>query len=134
MPRAIFETRFFVYFFASSDPETHRKLLTLMERFRPRLISPITLFEIYKLSLEREGKEVAEARTAHMRKEFEVVPVTDSIAIRGAQLKHAAKVQSNEDIPMADSLIAATSLLSKAVCVTGSPRFDEMPQVKRKWI
>jgi predicted nucleic acid-binding protein len=69
-----------------------------------------------------------------MRKEFEVVPVTDSIAIRGAQLKHAAKVQSNEDIPMADSLIAATSLLSKAVCVTDSLHFDEMPQVKRKWI
>ena len=134
MPRAIFETRFFIYFFASPDPETHRKLLTMMERFRPRLISPITLFEIYKLSLEREGKEVAEARTAHMRKEFEVIPVTDSIAIRGAQLKHAAKMQGNEDIPMADSLIAATSLLSKAVCITASPHFDKMPQVKCKWI
>jgi predicted nucleic acid-binding protein len=105
-----------------------------MERFRPRLVSSITLFEIYKLSLEREGKETAEVRTARIRKEFEVVPVSDSIAIRGAHLKHAAKVQNKEDIAMADSLIAATSLVSKAICITDSPHLHKMPQVKCKWI
>jgi len=62
------------------------------------------------------------------------VPVDDSIAIRGAQLKHAAKVRSNEDVPMADSLIAATTILNKAVCITDSPHFDKIPQVNRKWI
>ena len=134
MPSAIFETRFFIYFFASSDPDTHRGLLALMVRFYPKLVSAITLFEIYKLSLEKEGKDTAETRTARIRKEFGVIPVSDSIAIRGAQLKHAAKVRSNEDVPMADSLIAATSLLSKAVCITDSPHFEKIPQIKRKWI
>ena len=105
-----------------------------MVRFHPKLVSAITLFEIYKLSLEKEGKDTAETRTARIRKEFGVIPVSDSIAIRGAQLKHAAKVRSNEDVPMADSLIAATSLFSKAVCITDSPHFDKIPQIKRKWI
>lgn len=134
MSSAVFETRFFIYFFASPDSDTHRGLLRLMERYRPRLVSTITLYEIYKLSLEREGKETAETRIARMRKEFGVIPVDDSIAIRGAQLKHAAKVRSNEDVPMADSLIAATSIVSKAICITDSPHFDKIPLVRRKWI
>lgn len=134
MSSAVFETRFFIYFFASPDSDTHRGLLRLMERYRPRLVSTITLYEIYKLSLEREGKETAETRIGRMRKEFGVIPVDDSIAIRGAQLKHAAKVRSNEDVPMADSLIAATSIVSKAICITDSPHFDKIPLVRRKWI
>jgi len=134
MSRAVFETRFFIYFFASTNPDTHRKLLALMRRFQFRLVSTITLFEIYKLSLEREGKDTAETRTARITKEFQVIPVDDSVAIRGAQLKHTTKVRNNEDVPMADSLIAATALISKAVCITDSPHFDKIPQVKHKWI
>jgi predicted nucleic acid-binding protein len=105
-----------------------------MARYQTRLVSTITIFEIYKLSLEREGKETAEIRTARIRKEFQPIPVSDAIAVRGAQLKHAAKTRNKEDVPMADSLIAATSLLSRAVCITDSPHFDKIPQVKRKWI
>ncbi len=60
--------------------------------------------------------------------------MNDSIAIRGAQLKHAAKVRYNEDVPMADSLIAATGVITKATCITDSPHFDKIPQVKCKWI
>ena len=133
MPSAIFETRFFIHFFASPDPKTHRKLLNLMGRYHRRLVSVITLFEVYKLSIEREGKETAETRISRIREEFQLVPVDDSIAIRGAQLKHAAKVRNKEDVPMADSLIAATSVLNKAVCITDSPHFSRMPQVQRKW-
>jgi predicted nucleic acid-binding protein len=47
----------------------------------------------------------------------------------GAQLKHVAKVRSNEDVPMADSLIAATSIICKATCITDSPHFDTIPPV-----
>ena len=69
-----------------------------------------------------------------MAKEFKVVVVDAPLASLGAQLKHPAKVRSNEDVPMADSLIAAASILNKAVCITDSPHFDKMPQVKCKWI
>ena len=134
MPRAVFETRFFIHFFASANLGTHRKLLDLMRRYDSRLVSTITLFEIYKLSIEREGKDTAETRASRIRKEFKAIPVDDSIAIRGAQLKHAAKVRNGEDVPMADRLIAATSVLSKAVCITDSPHFDRIPQVRRKWM
>jgi len=134
MTRAVFETRFFVYFFASADPEIHRRLLALMVQYQPRLVSTITIFELYKLSLEREGKETAETRTARIKKEFQLLPVSDSIAIRGAQLKHLAKLRSNEDVPMADSLIAASAILNKAVCITDSPHFDKIPQVRHKWV
>lgn len=133
MPKALFETRFFIYFFASDDPGTQRELLDLMGRYGSRLVSTITLFEIYKLSIEREGKDTAETRVSRIRKEFKTIPVDDSIAIRGAQLKHTAKVRNGEDVPMADSLIAATSVLNKAVCITDSAHFDKIPQVKRKW-
>ncbi len=134
MPRAVFETRFFIHFFASADQGTHRKLLDLMESYDSRLVSTITLFEIYKLSIEREGKDTAETRASRIRKEFRAIPVDDSIAIRGAQLKHTAKVRNNEDVPMADSLIAATSVLNKAVCITDSPHFNKIPQIRPKWI
>jgi predicted nucleic acid-binding protein len=134
MSSAIFETRFFIYFFASTETRIQRQLLKLLDKYSTRLVSVITLFEIYKLSLEREGREIAETRVARIRGEFTVVPVDDPIAIRGAQLKHAAKVRNNEDVPMADSLIAATSILSKTVCVTDSPHFDKIPQVKHTWL
>jgi predicted nucleic acid-binding protein len=48
--------------------------------------------------------------------------------------RDAAKVRSNEDLPMADSLIAATSIVSKAMCITDSPHFDKILLVKCKWI
>jgi predicted nucleic acid-binding protein len=134
MSSALFETRFFIYFFASPDVSTHRHLLDLMAKYERKLVSAITLFEIYKLSLEREGKETAETRISRIRKQFDVIPVDDLIAVRGAQLKHAVKVRYGEDIPMADSLIAATSLLRKAVCITDSPHLQKISQVKRRWV
>jgi len=134
MSRAIFETRFFIHFFSSPDPKTHRLLLELMHKYDRKLVSTITFFEIYKISLEREGKETAETRISRIRREFNPIPVDDVIAIHGARLKHVTKVQRGEDIPMADSLIAATGMVNKAVCITDSPHFDKIPQLKRKWI
>jgi len=134
MSSAVFETRFFIHFFASPDPSVHRRLRELMSKYQARLVSAITIFEIYKLSLEREGRETAETRISRITREFRVVDVDAPIATGGAQLKHAAKVRNNEDVPMADSLIAATSILNKAICITDSPHFKNMPQVRRKWI
>ena len=134
MPSAIFETRFFIHFFASPDPDVHRSLLELMHKYQTRLVSAITIFEIYKLSLEREGRETAETRASRMTQEFRVVAVDAAVATSGAQLKHAAKVRNNQDVPMADSLIAATSILNRAVCITDSPHFENIPQARRRWI
>ena len=98
MPRAVFETRFFIYFFSSSNPELHKLLLDLMRKYDKKLVSAITLFEIYKLSLEREGRGTAETRISRIRREFNLIPVDDAIAVLGAQLKHAANIQRGQDI------------------------------------
>lgn len=108
--------------------------MDLMRKYDTRLVSAITLFEIYKLSLEREGRETADTRVSRIKNEFTVVPVDESIAIRGAQLKHAIRVRRREEIPMADSLIAASAAIRKSVCVTDSPHFANIPQVRSKWI
>ncbi len=134
MSRAVFETRFFIHFFSSPDQRIHRLLLELMRKYDGKLVSAITLFEVYKLSLEREGRETAETRISRMRHEFNMVPVDDMIAVSGAQLKHATKLQRGEDIPMADSLIAATAVVHRAVCITDSPHLDKIPRLKRRWI
>jgi len=134
MTRAVFETRFFIHFFSSPDPRVHRILLGLMQKYDRRLVSAITLFEIYKISLEREGKETAETRISRIGNEFTVVPVDGAIAVAGAQVKHAAKVRMGKDVPMADSLIAATSLASKAVCITDSAHLQKIPHLKCRWI
>jgi predicted nucleic acid-binding protein len=134
MSNAIFETRFFIHFFSSPDPDVHRRLLNLMRKYQARLVSAVTVFEIYKLSLQREGRETAETRASRMANEFKVVAVDFPVAVRGAELKHAAKVRNKEDVPMADSLIAATRILNKAFCITDSPHFDSIPQVKHRWI
>jgi len=127
MSRAVFETRFFIYFFSSTDLNVHSQLMELMRRYDRRLVSAITLFEVYRISLEREGKETAEVRISRIMSEFSLIPVDDTIAVRGAQLKHTAKVQTGEDIPMADCLIAATSEINRAVCMTDSPHFKNIP-------
>jgi len=134
MPSALFETRFFIHFFASQNSSTHKRLLELMHKYDEKFVSPITLFELYKLSLEKEGKETAETRISRIKNEFEVISVDDLIAVRGAQLKHVAKVRNSADVPMADSLIAATGNLRRLVCITDSPHFDKIPEVSRRWI
>ena len=134
MPRAVFETRFFIYFFSSSDPELHKLLLDLMRKYDKKLVSAITFFEICKLSLEREGRGTAETRISRIRREFNLIPVDDAIAVLGAQLKHAANIQRGQDIPMADSLIAATSLTLNATCLSDDPHFKAINEIKTNWI
>lgn len=134
MSRAVFETRFFIHFFSSPEPRLHGLLLELMRKYDRKLVSAITLFEVYKISLEREGKETAETRISRMRREFNVIPVNDEIAVNGAQLKHATKLQRGKDIPMADSLIAATAMVHRAVCITDTPHLDSIPRLKLRWI
>jgi len=67
-----------------------------------------------------------------MKREFNVIPVDDMIAVGGAQLKHSTRIQTGEDIPMADSLIDATTIVHRAVCIT--PPLDKIPRLKRRWI
>ena len=121
----LFETRYFWARFTPSQPDQLQKLRKIFDEAHERFVSTVTLFEIIKLSIEREGKDVAEIRGLTILKEFEVVDVNADIAMEGGRLGARLRV------PMADALIMATAKKLRVACVTDDPHFTE---VKRVWI
>jgi toxin FitB len=100
-------------------------LKSLLDRSYVRFVSSITIYEIYKLSLENEGKDVAKLRTGIIENEFEIIDVDSEIAKEGARLNSKLR------IPMADSLIMATAKRHRLPCVTDDPHYTE---VRRVWV
>lgn|SRR5487761_973915 len=121
----LFETRYFLVRFETKDSEQLDKLRSLSYRSKSKFVSVITIYEVYKISLEEQGKDVAKIRTEAIEREFEVVGVDTETARDGASLSSKLR------IPMADSLIMATAKKLKIPCVTDDPHFSE---VKRVWI
>ncbi|MDH2900077.1 MAG: PIN domain-containing protein [archaeon] len=121
----LFETRYFLVRFETKDTEQLDKLRSLSYRSKSKFVSVITIYEVYKISLEEQGKDVAKIRTEAIEREFEVVGIDTETARDGASLSSKLR------IPMADSLIMATAKKLKIPCVTDDPHFSE---VKRIWI
>jgi hypothetical protein len=48
--------------FTTSQPDQLQKLRVLFDEAPERFVSSVTLFEIIKLSIEKEGKDAAEIR------------------------------------------------------------------------
>ena len=95
---------------------------------RTRYASAITAHELYKISLESEGREVAELRTLLMEKEFEVIEMGLELA------KESAEIRSRYRVPMADSIIAATTRLNRLDCVSDDPHLREIKEIKTRWL
>ncbi|MEM4521878.1 MAG: PIN domain-containing protein [Nitrososphaeria archaeon] len=93
-----------------------------------KMVSAIVVHEIYKLTLEKEGREVADHRIRLIEKDFKIINVDFQIAKISAELRHKYK------IPMADSIIAATAKESKAVCITDDIRMKQVKEIKVQWI
>jgi predicted nucleic acid-binding protein len=128
MPNAVYDTRFFVeHFYSTREEVLGRTKLELMTN-RNKFVSVISLHEIYRLTLSKEGRETAGMRTRLISKDFEVVDVNMPIAIKAAEIRHGIS------IPMADSLIAATCSVLKATCVSDDPHFDRVQGLSRRWI
>ena len=121
----LFETRYFLARFTTKDTEDLKKLRALLERSRARSASSVSIYEIYKLSLEQEGRDVAALRTSIIEKQFDIIGVDSEIAREGA------KISSKLKVPMADALIMATAKKLQIACVTDDPHFSE---AKRVWI
>ena len=110
MNRAVYDSRFFAESYYSKDESVLKKLRNL--KVKERYISAVVIHEVYNLALKREGREIAQTKIAGLRIEFEIVSVDDHIAEASAELRH------KYDLPMGDSMIAATALMLKAVCIT----------------
>jgi len=127
MNRAVYDTRFFAQFYYSKDEKLLRRLRE--EKRRPeKYASTVVIHELYSLTVEREGREIAVLRVALLKQEFKVVPVTAEIAEISAEFRH------KYDLSMGDSMIAATASSLKATCVSDDPHFKRVKEIKTTWI
>ena len=86
------------------------------------------IHELYHTSIATDGREIAKNKIAYLKQEFEIIPVDDQIAQISAELRH------KYDIPMGDSLIVATALILKAVCITDDQQIKQIKEIQTAWI
>jgi len=125
--RSVYDTRFFVEYFYSGDSEFLRRLKEDLRSVRDRKVSVVTIHEVYRIDLEREGREVARLRSETIRRDFDVVDMDYETAARSAELR------SRHRIPMADSVIAATAQIHGCPVVSDDPHFQKIEGIKTRW-
>ena len=128
MPRTTYDTRFFVEHYYSGDTRVTQSTTSEIRRERDKAVSSIVVHEVYRLTIQKEGRQVAQLRVGLLEKDFEVIPVNHELAVVSAEIR-----QENE-IPMADSIIAATASKLRAVCVTDDPHIQKIRGIKTRWI
>ncbi len=121
----LFDTRYFWAVFTSKNPEFLNKLRSIFDGSKNAFASPISLFEVYKLTLNHESRIVADLRVDSIKKEFTIIDIDPEIAEEAARISHRVRV------PMADALIMATARKLRVQCATDDPHFTE---VKRIWV
>jgi predicted nucleic acid-binding protein len=97
-------------------------------RARKRYVSAIVVHEVFNLAIKREGLETAKNQVAHLREEFEVVPVDNQIAETSAELRYKYHLW------MGDCMIAATAFVLKAVCISDDLHFEQIKEIETAWI
>ncbi|MBT0158422.1 type II toxin-antitoxin system VapC family toxin [Candidatus Bathyarchaeota archaeon A05DMB-2] len=128
MPKAVYDTRFFIEYFYSQDAAVLRKAKEVIQKAGQGFISAIVIHEVYQLVLKKEGRETAILRTTILEKDFKIVDVNSEIAKSSAELRNKHKMS------LADSIIAATAMSIKATCLTDDPHFKAVSEIKTAWI
>jgi len=128
MSRSVYDTRFFVENYYTPESETVRQLREAWRRKKEHFISAIVVYEVYQLTLKREGRETAILRATVLEQDYKVVEVDTKIA------RLSAELGLKYGLSMADSVIAATALFLKAPCVTDDPHFKVVKEIKTDWI
>ncbi len=127
MNKAVYDSRFFVEFYYSKNQALRQKIIE-KKRYYDKYVSAIVIHEVYNLSLSREGREVAKLRFASIKDEFQVIRVDEQIAQLSAELRHKYQLS------MGDSMIAATALALKAVCISDDTHFKQIKEIETAWI
>ncbi|MCP8309828.1 MAG: hypothetical protein H3Z54_14280 [archaeon] len=105
--KSVYDTRFFAALYYSKTRDEIESIKQELAARHAKFISAITIYEVFKLTLQTDGREVADLRIALLRKDF---------------------------VPMADAIIAATAKSLKADCVTNDPHLTSMKEIKTRWI
>jgi predicted nucleic acid-binding protein len=128
MSKVVYDTRFFIEHYYSSDKKILQKTKEEIRKARGKFISAIVIHEVYWLTLGCEGRETALLRADLLEKDFKVVDVNSQIA------KESAELRSKYKMSIADSIIAATALSLKATCLSDDPHIQGIKEIKTKWI
>lgn len=124
---AVYDTRFFTQIYYSKDEKVKQRLAEERLR-RKRHVSSVVIHELYNDSLANEGREVAKVKITFLKQAFEVIPVDDQIAQSSAELRH------KYHLSMGDSMIAATALKLKAVCITDDKHIKQIKEIETTWL
>ena len=122
-----YDTRFLIELFYAEETETKEQVRRALVGSRPNFLSTAALSEIYKLTLEKEGSDVAEMRANSLARDFRLVDVNRDVAVQAALIKH------KHGIPFADSLIASTARVLRIPCYTDDPHFQGIEGVSLRW-
>ncbi len=128
MPDTLYDTRFFIAAYAAERGLKAQAKSELHARKR-RYASAITIHEVYRISLEDEGRDVAKIRKSAIERDFQIIDVDSDIAAESAEIK----VAQGRDFPIADAIIAATAKLRKLVCFTDDGHIKSIAAVRTRW-
>ncbi len=127
LERHLYDTRFFVEYFYSTDTKLVSQLKQELKSVKERLVSVLTIHEMHRFDTRYEGKEVAMLRSNIIRTACTVVNVDFETAVQSAELR------SKYQMPMADSIIAVTALAHSCTLISDDPHFKSIPNLKTKW-
>ena len=125
--RRLYDTRFFVEYFYSENVELLKKLKEELRLVKERMVSSLTVHEIHRINLLREGRDVAALRSSTIKRDFTIVNVDYKTAVRSAEIRTKHKM------PMADSVIAATAQIYECSLFSDDNHFKEIENLKTKW-
>jgi len=128
MSKTVYDTRFFIEHYYSKDGEVLRKTKEEIRKTKERYISAIVIHELYRLTLEQEGRETAVLRASLLEKDFKIVDVDSEIAKNSAEFRHKYRIS------LADSIVAATSLSLNATCFSDDLHLKAIKEIRTQWI
>ena len=95
----------------------------IIEKTEELIVSPVTIFEIFKKILLEKDEHAAMATVVFMQ-QARVIEISSMIALQ------AAKISYEKKLPMADSLIYATARMHDAIVWTQDAHFKSLDGVK----
>lgn len=130
MPETLYDTRFFIHLLTAKDATIVRRLKSELDTRKRRYVSAVTVHEVYRLSLQGEGRDVARMRRSSIERDFQVIDVNSDIAVEAAEIK----VAHGSNFPLADAMIGATAILRRLECFTDDEHLKKLEKVKTRWI
>jgi predicted nucleic acid-binding protein len=116
----IIDSTLWLEYLAGTEAGTH--ISEVIENIDELLVPTITIYEVFKKLLSEKSEDEALFAVAHM-KQGKVINLNDELSLL------AAKISKEQKIPMADSIIYATSLKYNCILWTQDKHFIGLKSV-----